>query len=59
MCRNMCLMFVVVIFLVPTREMMGGYLDQDATSSFQIRSVSSSTNGVYSEILSVSQNKAH
>ena len=32
------LMFVVVIFLIPTKEMLGVYLDQDATASYQIRS---------------------
>ena len=55
----LCLMFVVVILLIPTREMLGGYLDQEATVSFQIRSVSTSTSAVYSETLSMSQNKAH
>ena len=54
-----CPMFVVVIFLIPTMEMLRGYLDQDATASSEIRAVSSSTSAVYSETMSVSQNTAH
>ena len=56
--HRLCLMFVVVISLISTREMLKGYLDHDAKASFQIRSVSSSTSAVYSETVSVSQNKA-
>jgi hypothetical protein len=55
--HRLCLMFVVVISLISTTDMLKGYLDHDATVSFQIRSVSSSTSAVYSKTLSVSQIK--